>query len=142
FSYAVHHHLAPEGTSLPPCAPQFFPPSRHTPWGAALNFDGTGSRQVRAFFVENALYWLNEYNFDGLRLDAVHAILDSSHPDLLEEIATTVRQRCEPGRSIHLILENDHNAAHYLVRDEKQHPVLYDAQWNDDFHHAVHLLLT
>jgi maltooligosyltrehalose trehalohydrolase len=137
----VYNHFGPEGNYLAGYAPQFFDSSRHTPWGAALNFDRAGSRQVRAFFVDNALYWLTEYNMDGLRLDAVHAMLDATDPDLLEEIAVTARERSGPGRHIHLVVENDRNVARYLVRDGKQRAVLYDAQWNDDFHHAAHVLL-
>jgi maltooligosyltrehalose trehalohydrolase len=136
----VYNHFGPEGNYLGRYAPQFFDQSRHTPWGAAINFDREGSAAVRSFFVSNALYWLTEFNFDGLRFDAVHAILDGSSPDILEEIATTVRERLGPGRRVHLVLENDHNAARYLRRDGP--PRLYDAQWNDDYHHAMHVLLT
>jgi maltooligosyltrehalose trehalohydrolase len=138
----VYNHFGPEGNYLGRYAPPFFDQSRHTPWGAAINFDREGSAAVRAFFIANALYWLTEFNMDGLRFDAVHAILDGSSPDILEEIATTVRARLGADRHIHLVLENDHNAARYLRRERDGRPGLYTAQWNDDYHHAMHVMLT
>jgi 1,4-alpha-glucan branching enzyme/maltooligosyltrehalose trehalohydrolase len=138
----VYNHFGPEGNYLHLYAPQFFTERHHTPWGAAINFDGEDSRTVRDFFIHNALYWLQEYHFDGLRLDAVHAIADDSRPDILEELAQTVRAELGAERHIHLVLENDHNAAHYLARHHNGHHALYDAQWNDDAHHACHVLLT
>jgi maltooligosyltrehalose trehalohydrolase len=138
----VYNHFGPEGNYLGRYAPQFFDQSRHTPWGAAINFDREGSAAVRSFFVSNALYWLTEFSVDGLRFDAVHAILDGSSPDILEEIAAAVRARLGPDRQVHLVLENDHNAARYLRRDETGRAGLYDAQWNDDYHHVMHVLLT
>ena len=138
----VYNHFGPEGNYLGRYAPQFFDESRHTPWGAAINFDREGSAAVRAFFVANALYWLTEFHMDGLRFDAVHAILDSSSPNVLEEIATTVRERLGARRHVHLVLENDHNAARYLTRNGEGRPHLYSAQWNDDYHHAMHVVLT
>jgi maltooligosyltrehalose trehalohydrolase len=95
---------------------------------------------VRDFYIHNALFWLEEYHVDGLRLDAVHAILDESDPDIIEEIAQTVRQRLDR-RHIHLVLENDRNEAHRLARDGRV-ARRYDGQWNDDVHHALHVLLT
>jgi maltooligosyltrehalose trehalohydrolase len=138
----VYNHFGPEGNYLHVYAPQFFTERHHTPWGAAINFDDEGSRIVRDFCIHNALYWLEEYHFDGLRLDAVHAILDDSQPDILEELAQTVRTTVGAQRHIHLILENDHNAAHYLTRGQQGQTLHYDAQWNDDAHHAYHVLLT
>ena len=137
----VYNHFGPEGNYLHAYAPPFFTEHHHTPWGAAINFDDTGNRTVRDFFIHNALYWLEEYHIDGLRLDAVHAIADDSRPDILEELAAAVRTQLGPERHIHLVLENDHNAAHYLDR-RGPHAGGYDAQWNDDFHHALHVLLT
>lgn len=137
----VYNHFGPEGNYLHLYAPGFFTERHHTPWGAALNFDGPDSRTVREFFIHNALYWLEEYGFDGLRLDAVHAIFDDSRPDLLEELAQRVRDGQGHGRHIHLVLENDDNDPACLRRAEG-HPVAYAAQWNDDFHHVMHLLLT
>jgi len=138
----VYNHFGPEGNFLHHYAPQFFTERHHTPWGAAINFDGFGSETVRRFFIHNALYWLEEYHFDGLRLDAVDAIRDDSAPDFLAELAAAVRQGPGRERHVHLILENDHNAARYLVRDRDGHPRQYTAQWNDDLHHALHILLT
>jgi len=95
---------------------------------------------VRDFFIHNALYWLTEYRLDGLRLDAVHAIADDSRPDILVELAEAVRAGPGRHRHVHLVLENDDNAAHYLARTAGGSPRWYAAQWNDDFHHAAHLL--
>ena len=87
----VYNHFGPEGNYLGAYAPQFFTDRHKTPWGNGINFDGPESRVVRDFFIHNALYWLTEYHFDGLRLDAVHAILDDSTPDILTELADVVR---------------------------------------------------
>jgi malto-oligosyltrehalose trehalohydrolase len=134
----VYNHFGPQGNYLGLYAKPFFTERHRTPWGAAINFDDRDSRTVRDFFVHNALYWLQEFNLDGLRFDAVHAIADESEPDILDEIAARVRETIGPGRHVHLILENDKNIAHYLQRD----PLRYTAQWNDDVHHALHVLLT
>jgi maltooligosyltrehalose trehalohydrolase len=150
----VYNHFGPEGNYLGLYAPQFFTNRHHTPWGNGINFDGPESRAVRDFFIHNALYWLNEYHFDGLRLDAVHAIADDSKPDILTELADTVRRSVRADRHIHLILENERNQARYLIRDnhlrdnrgirggERCLPLTYTAQWNDDIHHALHVLVT
>ena len=138
----VYNHFGPEGNYLNTYAPQFFTDRHKTPWGNAINFDGPGSRVVRNFFIQNALYWLTEYQFDGLRLDAVHAIIDDSPPHILTELADAVRSSVEPDRQIHLILENDHNEAHYLQRTRRCQIQAYNAQWNDDIHHALHVLIT
>jgi malto-oligosyltrehalose trehalohydrolase len=137
FLDVVYNHFGPEGNYLRAYSPQFFTDRHHTPWGEAVNFDQAGSDVVRDYFVQNALYWLTEYHFDGLRFDAVDQIVDTSNPDILTEIAQTVRRRISD-RPIHLILENDDNAAHYL-RPERN---LYNAQWNDDIHHDLHVALT
>ncbi|MGH8190798.1 MAG: malto-oligosyltrehalose trehalohydrolase, partial [Rhodanobacteraceae bacterium] len=153
----VYNHFGPSGNYLGAYAPQFFTDRHHTPWGQAIDFH---VREVRRFFIENALYWLDEYRFDGLRLDAVDQIRDDSDPHILDELADTVRARL-PDRHIHLVLENDDNAPRYLARPElhcprsgtrdkgpeKQEPESgdasrYSAQWNDDFHHAAHVLAT
>jgi maltooligosyltrehalose trehalohydrolase len=138
----VYNHFGPEGNYLHAYAPQFFTERHHTPWGAAINFDGPDSRWVRRFFIENALYWLEEYHFDGLRLDAVHAILDDSDPDILVELAEAVQRGPGRERHVHLVLENDANAARYFSRDERGRPRWYVAQWNDDLHHTLHVLAT
>ena len=142
FLDVVYNHFGPEGNYLWVYAPQFFTDRHCTPWGQAINFDGAASRTVRDYFIHNALYWLEEYHFDGLRLDAVHAILDDSHPDILTELAETVRHRLGNERQIHLVLENDNNSARYLRRKSRGQPILYNAQWDDDVHHALHILLT
>ena len=142
FLDVVYNHFGPEGNYLHAYAPQFFTNRHHTPWGDAINFDGPDSRAVRDFFVWNAIYWLEEYHFDGLRLDAVNAIVDDSRPDFLTELAHTIRNRFSEKRQVHLILENDDNEAHYLQRSRENRPELYDAQWDDDIHHAMHVLLT
>jgi maltooligosyltrehalose trehalohydrolase len=138
----VYNHFGPEGNYLHVYAQQFFDPERHTPWGAAINFDGEHARTVRDFFIHNALFWLEEYRFDGLRLDAVHAITDRSRPDIVEEIARAVMDGPGRERHVHLVLENDSNEARYLPRDATGRPVLATAQWNDDIHHAAHVLVT
>ena len=138
----VYNHFGPEGNYLHTYAPQFFTEHHHTPWGAAINFDAEGSRTVRDFFIHNALYWVEEYRFDGLRLDAVHAIADDSDPDIVTEIARALRQGPGRARQIHLVLENDRNQARYLERDAACRPVEASAQWNDDIHHALHILTT
>lgn len=142
FLDVVCNHFGPEGNYLGRYAPQFFTERHHTPWGAAINYDGPDSRPVRDFFIHNALYWIEEFHLDGLRLDAVHAILDDSRPDILEEIAAAVAAGPGRERHVHLVLENDDNAARYLRRDGDGRPGAYVAQWNDDIHHALHVLLT
>jgi maltooligosyltrehalose trehalohydrolase len=138
----VYNHFGPEGNYLHVYAPGFFTERHHTPWGAAINFDGEASRTVRNFYVHNALYWLEEFHFDGLRFDAVHAVIDNSRPDILEEIAQAVHSGPGRQRRIHLILENDNNAARYLKRDSSGQPAHYTAQWDDDFHHPMHVVVT
>ncbi len=142
FLDVVYNHFGPEGNYLGAYAPEFFTDRHKTPWGKGINFDGPCSRVVRDFFIHNALYWLEEYHFDGLRFDAVHAIVDDSSPDVLTELADTVRNQLGAERRIHLILENDKNAAHYLRREGQTRPRWYNAQWNDDIHHALHVLIT
>jgi malto-oligosyltrehalose trehalohydrolase len=138
----VYNHFGPEGNYLHCYAPSFFHSDRHTPWGAAINFDGPDAGWVREFFIHNALYWLEEYRFDGLRLDAVDRIEDASRPDILDALAERVRNGPGRDRHIHLILENDHNDARRYQRDDRGRPRLFTAQWNDDLHHALHCLLT
>jgi maltooligosyltrehalose trehalohydrolase len=128
FLDVVYNHFGPDGNYLASYAPMMFREDVTTPWGPAIDFR---HEPVRRFFVENALYWLIEYRFDGLRFDAVHAIAE---PDWLDEMAAEIRARIRD-RHIHLVLENDDNAARHLARD-------FDAQWNDDGHHVMHVLLT
>lgn len=129
FLDVVYNHFGPEGSYLTACAPEFFRQDLQTPWGAAIDFR---RRAVRAFFAENALYWLREYRFDGLRLDAVHAISDDTW---LPEMASFVRKHLGRDRHVHLVVENDDNDASLLTAG-------FDAQWNDDAHHVLHHLLT
>jgi maltooligosyltrehalose trehalohydrolase len=128
FQDVVYNHFGPEGNYLHAYASSFFCADIHTPWGAAIDFKNP---VVRRFFIENALYWLEEYRFDGLRLDAVHAIPDR---DWLLELAETVKKTIID-RHVHLVLENDNNDAALLES-------AFTAQWNDDAHHAAHVLIT
>ncbi|WP_205028175.1 malto-oligosyltrehalose trehalohydrolase [Oleisolibacter albus] len=137
----VYNHFGPEGNYLPLYAPQVFTEKHHTPWGAAVNYDDVGSAVVRAFVIHNALYWIEEFNLDGLRLDAVHAILDSGDRHLLDELAERVRA-VAGDRPVHLLLENEENQASRLERDEQGRPRHYTAQWNDDMHHVLHVAAT
>jgi malto-oligosyltrehalose trehalohydrolase len=139
FLDVVYNHFGPEGNHLARYAPSFFTEEVSTPWGPAIDFT---SRTVRDFFVHNALYWLEEYHMDGLRLDAVHAIHDPSDPDILDELARRVRDGVGREREVHLVLENDRNDARRLARDAARRPLYYTAQWNDDLHHCFHVLLT
>ncbi len=139
FLDVVYNHFGPEGNFLGAYAPAFFTDDWHTPWGQAIDFRRP---EVRRFFVENALFWLESYGFDGLRLDAVHAITDPDRPDILTELAALVRAELAPHRHVHLVLENDANEAHRLDRSIAGAVHGYDAQWNDDVHHVAHHLLT
>jgi maltooligosyltrehalose trehalohydrolase len=139
---AVYNHFGPEGNYLHAWCRHFFNPAHRTPWGAAINFDGEMSRPVRDFFVHNALYWIEEFRLDGLRLDAVHAIRDSGDPPIVQEIGEALRAYAGDERRVHLVLENDDNEARLLEREPDGRPVVADAQWNDDFHHAAHVLAT
>ena len=136
----VYNHFGPEGNYLHRYAPQFFSERHATPWGPAINFDGPGSDAVREFFIHNALYWLEEYHFDGLRLDAVHAVHDSSAIHIVTEIARAARNGPGRARTVYLTLENLDNAVRFLGAAGA--PGSCDAQWNDDAHHSLHVLLT
>jgi maltooligosyltrehalose trehalohydrolase len=141
FLDVVYNHFGPAGNHLHRYAASFFTERHQTPWGAGLNFDGAEGRPVRDFFIHNALYWLEEFHLDGLRFDAVHAILDDGEPHMIAEIAKRARA-ASPGRHIHLILENENNQARWLERDDAGKPLLHSAQWDDDVHHCWHVLLT
>jgi maltooligosyltrehalose trehalohydrolase len=137
----VYNHLGPEGNYLARFGP-YFTDRYNTPWGAAVNFDGAGSDEVRDFCIESALTWLRDYHFDGLRLDAVHAIVDTSAMHILEELELRVEQlAAELGRPLHLIAESDLNDPR-LLRARDQGGYGLAATWDDDFHHAVHAALT
>jgi len=139
FLDVVYNHFGPEGNYLGRIAPAFFS-SEQTPWGGAINYQ---SPEVRAFAIGNALHWLRHYRFDGLRLDAVHAIVTPGEPALLHDLSAAVGQLAtETGRHIHLVLENDDNRAALLDPAQEPPAGRYRAQWNDDYHHAWHVKLT
>jgi maltooligosyltrehalose trehalohydrolase len=137
----VYNHLGPEGNYLSDFGP-YFTDRYRTPWGMAVNFDGEWSNEVRRFFAENALYWIRDFHVDILRLDAVHAIIDTSASPFLGELNRLVQTAAvDLNREIHLIAECDRNDIR-TVRPAKQGGYGFAAQWNDDFHHAVHAVLT
>ncbi len=137
----VYNHVGPEGNYLAEYGP-YFTTTYHTPWGPALNYDGSLSEEVRRFVVENALYWITEYHIDGLRLDAVHRIYDFGAKHILQEIAEALHdQGRRLGRHVLAIAESDLNDPK-LVRDTVSYGYGLDGQWSDDLHHAVHALLT
>jgi maltooligosyltrehalose trehalohydrolase len=137
----VYNHLGPAGNYLEKFAP-YFSRRYSSPWGEALNFDGAESHEVRRFFCDNALMWLRDYHFDGLRLDAVHAIFDSSAIPFLEQLAIEVKQmETQLNRPLVLIPESDLNDPRLLWEPGRGGFGL-SAQWSDDFHHALHALLT
>jgi maltooligosyltrehalose trehalohydrolase len=137
----VYNHLGPEGNYLHDFGP-YFTDRYRTPWGSAINFDGPDSDEVRRFFIRNALYWVTQFRVDALRLDAVHGIFDFSALHFLEELGAAVHEQAERlNRRIHVIAESDLNDAR-LVRSRELGGYGLDAQWNDDFHHALHTLLT
>jgi malto-oligosyltrehalose trehalohydrolase len=136
FLDVVYNHFGPVGNYLPNYGPILT--SKHkTPWGPAVNFDAAGSEVVREFVIQNALYWIEEFYLDGLRLDAVHAMPDESSPHILEELAARAHA-ATGGRKIHLILENEENDSIRLRRDASGLPAEFTAQWNDDVHHVLH----
>ena len=129
----VYNHFGPEGNYLHGYAPTFYTERHVTPWGAAIDVEATDRDDVRAYFIENALYWTQEYRFDGLRFDAVHAIYDGADRHFLRELARTVGERSD--RPVHLVLENERNEAPLLEAG-------FRAQWDDDEHHVMHVLAT
>jgi maltooligosyltrehalose trehalohydrolase len=137
----VYNHLGPEGNYLSDYGP-YFTNRYQTPWGAAINFDGPESDEVRRFIIDNALYWATEYHLDGLRIDAIHGIYDFSPRHILLEIREAVhRQAKRLGRLIVVIAESDLNDVR-VVNPPNRGGYGLDAQWNDDFHHCLHTLLT
>jgi len=137
----VYNHLGNEGNYLSQFGPYFT--ARHkTPWGDAINYDDIGSEHVRRFIVENALYWLREYHLDGLRLDAVQTIKDDSQQHIVAEVAAQAHDFAHAeGRTIAIMVETDENLPRY-VRRKQDGGYGTDAVWSDDFHHAIHCLLT
>ena len=138
---AVYNHVGPEGNYLSEFG-HYFTDRHHTPWGSAVNFDDHGSDEVRRFFIENALSWIDEYHIDALRLDAVHAIYDFSATPFLEELADAVRVEGERlGRRVYTIAESSLNDSR-LINPKEIGGFGIDAQWSDDFHHALRTELT
>lgn len=138
FLDVVYNHFGPEGNYLSVYAPEFFHQDEVTPWGAAVAFD---RRPVREFFIENALYWLDEYRFDGLRLDAVDQITDRSEEHFLLELSRAVRE-FGFDRHVHLTTEDEQNITFLHQRDDDGQAIHYDGEWNDDWHHVAHVILT
>jgi maltooligosyltrehalose trehalohydrolase len=137
----VYNHLGPEGNYLAEYGP-YFTGRYRTPWGPAVNFDGPGSDEVRRYFIENARHWVSEYHLDALRLDALHAIVDLTPKPFLAELAETVHEEAERlHRRVYLMAESDLNDVR-LIRPQELGGFDLDAHWNDDFHHALHTLLT
>jgi maltooligosyltrehalose trehalohydrolase len=137
----VYNHLGPSGNYLPRFGP-YFTSGLRTPWGDAINFSGPDSDGVREFFIGNAEMWLRDYHFDGLRLDAVHAIVDTSATHVLEEMAARVEELGrELGRHLVLIAESDLNDPR-VIRPRELGGYGMDAQWSDDLHHALHAIVT
>ncbi len=140
FLDVVYNHFGPDGNYIPNYAPLFT--ERHkTPWGSGINYDGEGSTPVREFVIQNAIYWITQFQLDGLRLDAVHAIKDDSQEHLLYELARRVREAAGE-RHVHLIVENEDNNSDLLRRGEAGKGPLFTAQWNDDVHHVLHIAAT
>src|SRR5580700_6061549 len=137
----VYNHLGPEGNYLADFAP-YFTDLYKTPWGQAINFDDAESDEVRRYFIENALEWVTDFHIDSLRLDAIHAIVDNSARTFLEELRAAVHTRAKAlGRDVHLIPESNRNDARVVSAPEVG-GWGFDALWNDDFHHSLHVLLT
>ncbi len=132
----VYNHFGPEGNYISKYFPQMCSDRHCTPWGQAFNFDGEGSEQVRELIVQNALYWIEEFHLDGLRLDAAHAMIDTSPKHILEELAERVKALAGD-RIVHLILENEDNIASRLVRDGEGRVTDFTAQWNHDITHLL-----
>ena len=140
FLDVVYNHFGPKGNYMGVYTP-LMTDKHDTPWGAAVNYDAEGSTAVRDFVFANARYWLNEYHFDGLRFDAVHEIRDYGPRHMLQDLAEQIRASTD-GRYIHLVAENSDNQSGWLKRREDGSPWLYDAQWSDDIHHALHNAIT
>lgn len=140
FVDVVYNHFGGTGNALPMIAP-IFTKAHESPWGEAINYDGKGAAVVRELAIESALYWVTEFNLDGLRFDAVHAIADDSTTHILEILAARVLA-ARPHCYTHLIVENSENQERWLKRSSGLTPVHYTAQWNDDLHHLLHAAAT
>ena len=138
FLDVVYNHFGPDGNYLGAYASEFFHEDIHTPWGPAIAYD---EAPVRRFMIDNALFWLEEYRIDGLRLDAIDSIKDTTDTPLVKELAAAVRERF-PARHVHLTTEDDRNITWHIERGEAGKPLLVSGEWNDDVHHTVHVLAT
>ncbi len=137
----VYNHLGPEGNYLSEFGP-YFTDRYRTPWGLALNFDGPHSDHVRWYFIHNALQWIDEFHFDGLRVDAVHAIVDHSAEPFLQDLNAAVHERAQQlGRRVISIAESDLNDPR-VITPREDYGLDFDSQWADDYHHSLHVLLT
>lgn len=137
----VYNHLGPEGNYLCDFGP-YFTDRYKTPWGMAINYDGAYSNEVRNFFIQNALHWFRNYHIDGLRIDAIHSILDSSAKPFLQELTEKIEEfSLHQGRKYYLIAESDLNDSK-VIKPKEIGGFGFDAQWCDDFHHALHTLVT
>jgi maltooligosyltrehalose trehalohydrolase len=139
FLDVVYNHLGPDGNYLSAFSPDYFTERHHTPWGAAINFDGEHSRMVREFFIENALHWVHEYHVDGLRLDATHAIMDDGRRHFLAELTARVHGSAG-GRHV-LVVAEDHRNLRGMLEPESRGGWGLDGAWADDFHHQCRRLL-
>ncbi|MFN6995054.1 MAG: malto-oligosyltrehalose trehalohydrolase [Aquincola tertiaricarbonis] len=137
----VYNHFGPDGNYMAAYCPELVNPEHHTPWGSAINFDGEHNEAVRRFFIENALYWVDTCRLDGLRLDAVHALVDTSALHIVQEIDQALLQGPGRQRQVHLVLENERNSARLLTRSGGPAGSGL-AQWDDDWHHAAHVVAT
>lgn len=138
FMDVVYNHFGPDGNYINAYAKAFFHEEIHTPWGPAIAYD---EQPVRDFMIENALYWIKEFRIDGLRLDAIDSIKDTTDTPLVKELAARVRAAF-PDRHVHLTTEDDRNITWHIERGETGRPLLVSGEWNDDFHHCAHVLAT
>ncbi|MEO5732402.1 MAG: malto-oligosyltrehalose trehalohydrolase [Rubrivivax sp.] len=138
FLDVVYNHFGPDGNYIGAYAKEFFHEEIHTAWGAAIAYD---EMPVRDFMIENALFWLDEYRIDGLRLDAIDSIQDTTDTPLVQELAARVR-KAFPDRHVHLTSEDDRNITWHIERGSQGEPLLISGEWNDDFHHTAHVLAT
>jgi maltooligosyltrehalose trehalohydrolase len=137
----VYNHLGPEGNYLPRFSP-YFTDKYQSNWGQGINFDGPYSNGVRNYFIQNALYWLKKYHFDGLRLDAIHSIFDMSANHFLAELSLAIEKISQKDNRKHLLIAESDLNDNKVIRNRQRGGYQLDAQWNDDFHHSLHALLT
>jgi 1,4-alpha-glucan branching enzyme/maltooligosyltrehalose trehalohydrolase len=140
FLDVVYNHFGPDGNYMPNYAP-LFTDKHKSAWGQGINYDAEGSKWVREFVIQNALHWIIQFRFDGLRLDAVHAIVDLSEEHLLHELSRRLKA-ATAGRLVHVVVENEDNDSDLLRRNEDGTPAFFTAQWNDDIHHVLHTAAT